>query len=377
MKKKHSRLQELIKGYLAQSLTVEEKDELWNYITDPSFEAEAKAMLGSSFDEVEPVDLEESKQHTMLQHIFKEEPVQSTPPIVRRIWPKVFVAAATVALVVGIGLYFYPKPEQLTLDQMANRNGIKPGGNKALLTFTDGKKVTLSESHGGISIDTNKISYEDGSTLMNASTTTPYVISTPKGGTYQLSLPDGTRVWLNAASTFKLSGLRTVDLDGEAYFEVAKDQEHPFIVNGIDQNVKTWGARFNISNYSADKGSKTTLFDGNINVEEKKGGKSVFLKQGQQSFVTSNTLMVKEVDTAKISAWKKGDFIFDNDDIKTVMDQIAKWYDVEMVYVGKPSKEHFTGQISRSKSIGAILEIIEKTRGIKFEIVGRTIKVIQ
>lgn len=376
MKKNHSRLQELIKGYLAQSLTVEEKDELWNYITDPSFETEAKAMLGSSFDEVEPVDLEESKQHTMLQHIFNEKTTVSAQPLVKRIWPKLLVAGVAV-LVISLGLYFYLKPEQLSLEQMANRNGIKPGGNKALLTFIDGKKVTLSESHGGISIDTNMITYEDGSALKNASTAIPYIISTPKGGTYQFSLPDGTKVWLNAASTFKLSGSRVVDLDGEAYFEVAKNGGHPFIVNSIDQNVKVRGSRFNISNYSTDKISKTTLFEGSITVAEKKGGQTALLKPGQQSVVSSNTLIVKEIDTAAVLAWKNGYFNFDNDDIKTVMEQIAKWYDVEMVYVGKPSKERFTGQVSRSKSIGVMLDIIEKTRDIKFEIVGRTIKVIQ
>ena len=376
MSKTHGRLQELIKLYLQQAVTVEERNELWDYVNDPIFELETKKILAVAFDEVVPVELEESRQQDMLQHIFKESPAQQKPPLIKKLWTSIAVAASVI-IVVGMGIYFSMQTK-IPLAQLATNNGIKAGGNKAVLTFADGKQIVLSEKQTGIVIATDKITYNDGSAIAGPDhSSNQYTISTPKGGTYQLSLADGTKIWLNAASTFKQSDNRMVSLSGEAYFAVAKDEQRPFIVNGTDQNVKVLGTRFNINNYKDEKEAKTTLLEGSVNVTQTTKGKTVTLKPGQQSVIAPNSFIVKEIDTNDVVAWKGGFFSFNNDDIRTVMAQLAKWYDVELVYVGKPSTEHFTGQISRSKNIGLVLEYIEKTKNIKFEIEGKTVKVIQ
>lgn len=377
MNRTHTRLKELIQRYLDQSIIAEEKNELWDYINDPLFERETKSILSASFDEVLPIELEESKQQHILQHIFQENQPKQQNPFIKSLWVKIAVAASVV-IAIGLGFYFN-RTTNTPLDQLAIVNGIKAGGNSAILTFADGKQINLSKTKTGIVINGDKITYNDGAELAKLTSTTNdnYTITTPKGGTYQLALPDGTKVWLNAGSTFKYATARQVELSGEAYFEVAKDQQHPFIVNSTAQNVKVLGTRFNISNYADEEEIKTTLLEGRVSISQKNSNKEVILKPGQQSLISLNKLSVKEIDTSEAIAWKNGYFNFNNDDIKLVMSRIAKWYDVELVYVGKPTTERFTGQISRSKNIGLVLEQIAKTNALKFEIEGRTIKVIQ
>lgn len=379
MEKTHERLQELIGSYLEQNVSVDERQELWDYINDPMFEKETKNVLSASFNEVDPIELEKSKQEDILQHIFNQEQTEQKRPIVRSLWPKVAIAASVI-IVCGLGFYFHQQnQQQLSLAELATRNGISSGGNKAVLSLANGKEMVLSENQTGIVINASHVSYADGTELakIEQNTNQPYTITTPKGGTYQVALADGTKVWLNADSKLSFSANRTTELSGEAYFEVAKDPQHPFIVNGTDQNVTVLGTRFNINSDQDKKETRTTLLEGSVNVAKNKGGQAVKLIPSQQSLITLNKISVKTIDTADVVAWKNGYFNFNNEDIRSIMSAISKWYNVDVEYVGEVSNARFNGQISRSKNIGAVLGLIQKTNNIKFEIEGRTVKVIQ
>lgn len=217
-------------------------------------------------------------------------------------------------------------------------------------------------------------------------------ISTPRGGTYQILLPDGTRVWLNAETSLKFptsfqgTADRRVELSsGEAYFEVSKDKQHPFVVVSNGQEVKVLGTHFNINSYDAEV--KTTLFEGSVNVRQllPKGGrgagngnlkeKGIVLKPGEQSLVYQNTLKVYAADVEAAQAWKNGNFLFRAESIESIMRKISYWYDMEVVYVEPKSREKFTGLVARNRKLSEILKLLELSGQVKFRIEGRRVYV--
>ncbi|WP_448634930.1 FecR family protein [Pedobacter panaciterrae] len=213
-------------------------------------------------------------------------------------------------------------------------------------------------------------------------------IETPNGGKYQVNLPDGTRVWLNAASLLryptKFSGSkRVVELTGEGYFEVAKlPGKIPFIVKSEGQEVEVLGTHFNINSYEDEGPIKTTLLEGSVRVIRSKSSwnapdNNVLLRPGEQSELGEQKINVKEVNTESILAWKDGDFVFDGDDLKSIMRKVARWYDVEVIYKGEFDDVKFGGLISRSKNISSVLGIMESTGKIHFVIEGNRITVLR
>jgi len=316
-----------------------------------------------------------------------------------------FSAAAAAAIITGIILTsaFYlffnnsNKDVAVIKQPIALTSDVQPGGNKAVLTLADGTTIILdSAKEGALSQQGNAkvIKLTAGQLAYNSTGNTTEVvyntISTPKGGTYQVILPDETKVWLNAASSLRFPTTftgkeRSVEITGEAYFEVAtlyskEKQKIPFIVNVTsgdgNMKVEVLGTHFNVMSYNDEKQVKTTLLEGAVKVS--KNGNSVLLRPLQQAQLTktNNDLRVtNDVDVNEETAWRNGIFQFNDAELSTVMRQLARWYDVDVSYSGNISADHFTGKISRNISLAKVLKILELS-DVHFKIEGRKIIVI-
>ncbi|SEM61955.1 FecR protein [Mucilaginibacter gossypiicola] len=301
-----------------------------------------------------------------------------------------YSAAAILLLALSFGAYFYIE-KRTSAVQYAN--DIAPGKSRATLTLANGEKINLDnlksgelirESHTRITKTSGgQLVYtalaDEGDSNINAFNT----IETPKGGQYQINLPDGTRVWLNAASSLKYpvvfsSTQRKVQLKGEAYFEVTHNQRKPFIVATDLQQVEVLGTHFNINAYNDEAAINTTLLEGRVKVSAK--DLNAVLNPGQQSILTTKThqLKVQAADLESNMAWKNGDFVFKNQDLESIMREVARWYNVEVVYApNAPRDMVFGGWVSRAKNISAVLKIMELTGKVHFKVSGRRITVME
>jgi ferric-dicitrate binding protein FerR (iron transport regulator) len=323
-----------------------------------------------------------------------------------KLWPRI-AAAAAVLLVVGLGVFFYTsrhlEGSAATRDLV---NDLNPGSNKAYLILSNGKRVSLTDAANGAiakeaGVEITKTAdgqviyttrhpeggttegpvsgnrdisslgfprHDGGRVEMTAMNT----IETPKGGQYQVRLPDGSKVWLNAASkliypvSFTGRGQREVTLSGEAYFEIAKDKSHPFHVKTLKQDVEVLGTHFNINSYADEPNIKTTLLEGSVKVND------AILKPGQQSILAGGKIKVVPADLEEAVAWKNGLFRFENADLPTVMRQIARWYDVDIVYPAQIPEGTFTGEVYRNMTASKVLDGLGFT-GVKFKIEGKKI----
>ncbi len=308
-------------------------------------------------------------------------------------------AAAIILMIGSVFFYYYKKDAQQQLISNIAKNDIAPGGNKAILTLANGEKISLTDAQNGIlasqpgvqitKTSAGQLIYTISDRKAENSTAEYNTIETPKGGQYQVSLPDGTKVWLNAASslkypsTFEKSVTRKVELNGEAYFEVAKDKAHPFIVESKDQQVEVLGTHFNINSYSDEKVVKTTLLEGSVRVSlhaaqpVKLAAKFVMLLPNQQASVTGGSdINVNEVNAENAIAWKNGLFMFNDEPLGEVMQKISRWYGVE-VNINDPALYQKTvyGTISRYSNVSKVLNMLEKTGEMQFEIAGNSITV--
>lgn len=311
------------------------------------------------------------------------------PKSVVRLWPRI-AAAASIMLFLGIGAHFYfmRTGQQAVLNKI-KQTAILPGGNKALLTLANGKKISLTDARNGYVAKENntlinktasgQVAYQGGA----AGNKVLYdMMTTPRGGQYTLVLSDGTKVTLNASSSLKFPTAftgtsRTVELTGEAYFEVAHDASKPFRVISNGQTVEVLGTHFNINGYQDDGLIKTTLLEGRVKVVA--GGNIAFLKPGQQAQIDMNGgehhIKVINTDTEEAVAWKNGLFQFNNTSIKEVMYSAARWYDVNVTYDGAVPDIRITGQISRKVNFSGLIKLLE-FEGVKFDIQGKNVKII-
>lgn len=317
-------------------------------------------------------------EEQMIEHInYQLFPAASTNI---RLWITRIAASVILICSIGLGIYFLNSAQKDSTEPFA----VVPGGNKAILTLANGEKVILDTAHGIISkvediAITNTangiISYEKLQSILNGNELEYNAVETPRGGTYRINLSDGTKVWLNSASKLRYplvyqNGERIVELEGEAYFEVAKDPARPFKVKSRDQVIQVLGTHFNVNGYDDEPFTKTTLLEGSILVSTAKN--EMVLKPMQESINKDGELSGRQTtDADEAVAWKNGYFQFDDENLESVMRQISRWYDVEVVFVGKPSSKKFNGIISRSKSIKIALEIMEATGNVSFKMEGR------
>jgi len=289
-------------------------------------------------------------------------------------WKKI-VAAASILLFISISGYvlrYKTTPNNPIVDNRPLHNDIAPGGNKAILTLANGKQIVLTGAkngtiakQGGITVnktDDGRVVYASSSTaIQNPKLISYNSIETPRGGQYHLTLADGTLVWLNAASSIKYptaftGNERRVEITGEAYFEVKHNAAKPFRVVCNGQLVEDLGTHFNINAYSDENAVKTTLLEGSVAVSW--AGQNKILKPGEQSQLEGGNIRVANVNVDEVIAWKNGLFDFKDANIRTVMRQLARWYNVDVEYQGKIPEILFTGKLHRDVNASQVLDIL-------------------
>lgn len=295
-----------------------------------------------------------------------------------------YVAAAILLAVMSIGISF------LTLIGRHNHGEriaqILPGSDKAVLTLADGTKKYLGSGQGQVyagnqvqafNLSTGTLSYVKGP-KEESSKIEYHQLTTPAGGQYQVILSDGTKVWLNAATTLRFPATftgreRLVQLSGEAYFEVAKDKAHPFRVEVNHTAVEVLGTHFDIMGYPDEQHVNTTLLEGAVKVF--KGSQTALLHPGEQA-VVGQAIAVSPVDVRHAVQWQKGNFDFSHEKIESIMRKIARWYDVTVQYEGGVPNETFNGVIPRSKNLQEVLDILQLTQSVHFKIKERSVIVM-
>jgi len=333
-------------------------------------------------------DDEESVEKEMLLRLNKQ--TQPLKPHSRFL--KNWTIAASILFLLSFGaIFFIRKTGNTQKADLAHNTIITPGGNKAILTLANGQKISLTDAQKGQIVQQKGVQIsktadgqlvytaaDDSNDGSNAIAAAQYnTMETPRGGQFQLFLPDGTRVWLNAASLLKypvnfgVTGERRVELTGEAYFEVAHNKDRPFRVVTNRQVVEVLGTHFNVSAYDDEPNAKTTLLEGSVKVSG--GDKSAMLKPGQEASLTDH-LKVSDVDTEEAVAWKNGYFRFDDERLETVMRKVSRWYNVDVVYRDNDVKDDlFAAVTTRFANISTLLKIMEQTSDVNFSIEGSKI----
>jgi transmembrane sensor len=303
---------------------------------------------------------------------------------------KTWWAAASILLLFSTLGYFALKtsfpdtnPNEAQNNTIAAQHDISPGGTRAFLTLADGTNLVLdSAANGALAKQGNvTIIKLDGQLAYNhagekAGEVLYNTITTPKGGQYQLILADGTKVWLNAASSIRFpttfyGSQRRVELTGEAYFEVAHNPAAPFYVGSGTTEVMVLGTHFNIMAYSDEAATLVTLLQGSVSVQSTTH--KTVIKPGQQARVATGISVADDVDTEQVMAWKNGAFVFgESMSIQEIMRQLSRWYDVEIVYQRQPTGR-IGGSISKQVNISQVLSILEMTGEVHFELQGKSV----
>ncbi|MGV8878672.1 MAG: FecR family protein [Sphingobacteriaceae bacterium] len=314
---------------------------------------------------------------------------------VLKIWPlfrKIASVAAIFFVIAGVGAYIWINREVKKPAIVKNKiriitNEVVPGGNKAYLTLSNGEKIVLDSAQNGvvaIQAGTNirktaegRIVYDAAKSSDKSAELSYNIITTPRGGQYQLTLPDGSQVWLNAASSLKFpasfSGKeRIVEVTGEAYFEVAKvisasGVRVPFKVISANQLIEVLGTHFNVNAYPDEVTSNTTLLEGSVKIWQRTTQQAQYLKPGQQARVGKD-IQVSNVDVNGAVAWKKGYFNFSQENIGSIMRKISRWYNVDIIYKGNITGENFIGSISKFEEVTQVLDMLQLTGSVHFKI---------
>lgn len=297
------------------------------------------------------------------------------------------LAAAVVAGMIATGVYMFQPGKQAAPVAAVRQKPLLPGSDKAMLTLADGTVIPLdSASNGALAQQgSTQITNRNGALSYNnagnqAGEVMYNTVKTPHGGQYQLTLADGSRVWLNAASSIRFPTAftgreRVVEITGEAYFEVAQQAEMPFRVQVNDVQVNVLGTSFNIMAYSDEQAIKTTLVDGAVQL--KHGNSSSVLKPGLQATLSAKDdhFVIAAADMEQTLAWKEGKFRFRNTNIRTIMRQLSRWYDIDVSYQGDVSDIDLTGVISRREEAGKLLKALEATQRVQFGVNGNNVTV--
>ena len=386
-------VQKLVEKYLHNAASADETEKLFQW-----YRAEMKTDSEWNFDEQED-------ENKLKSFIFSQiELADSTDN--RFIGTSRFYSlavAASVLVFLVSGLYFLIKTDDIKTGKIPVKvalkpvvNDIQPGGIKAILTLSDGKKVVLDDSQngvvlnqGGIKIHKNSqgvIEYtliesdiQKSKTEIREIQTVYNTIQTPVGGKFQLNLADGSKVWLNSASSLRFpvffaGNTREVELKGEAYFEVSKNEDKKFSVRSGNQTVEVLGTHFNINAYSDEPSITTTLIEGAVRVIELNSKKSQILRPGEQSKV-DREIRIHRKDTQAEVAWKDGYFYFENASIETVMRQLGRWYGITARYETELPEHHFEGAIATNLTLLEVLEILQKSN-IHFRLEGKEVVVM-
>jgi transmembrane sensor len=396
----NQRLTYLAKQARNKEITPEELDELMMLIrSDPT--GEVYEQLNEQYKDVLSAGSLQDYDTDYWQTAFHE--ITGSPKLVAKIhflrtW---WWAAASILIVLGMGTYLLTTSKKAD-EALAGRSkqvqmNASPGGEKAVLTLADGTNIILDNAANGnlaqqgsaevVKLSNGQIAYNmqgpaGHEVMLNT-------MRTPAGGQYQVILPDGTKVWLNAASsitfpTVFIGNKREVSIKGEAYFEVAKNRQKPFIVdiNG-KSSVEVVGTIFNINSYENESNINTTLLEGSVKIT--KANQSAMLKPGQQAIIATSgqqpanspVITVKlNANVDQVVAWKNGLFDFEGLDLRAVMRQLERWYDIRVQYKGPVDNGIYGGKVYRNVNLSDVLEILQKVGGVQFKLEGKTLIVL-
>ncbi len=385
----NTRLEYLFRRYVQKKNSKSELAELIGMIEKPENKGEVNRLIDETFQlPPETRQIDDQVANYILSGIIKDDTVSIAPLQPHRTRISLWVGAAAMVIMVIFSYWLIDNVGQ-TKDQakidLPDQELIVPGRDRAILTLANGSTIFLdSVQNGSIQQSGLKLRKQNGMLIFesvlseNASASSWNTISTPRGGQYKIGLPDGSEVWLNASSLLRFpnsfSGKeRVVEISGEAYFEVARDTRKPFRVGVGNMQVMVLGTHFNVNAYPDEQGVKTSLFEGSVKISEGKINR--LLKPGQQAIVRNGEteMEINRMNKEEVLAWKNGLFIFNGADITTIMNQIARWYDVKVTFDGSDiNRSSFEGKISRSAPLTDVLKILELS-GVKFTVVGKQI----
>ncbi|RYG21833.1 MAG: FecR family protein [Chitinophagaceae bacterium] len=393
-------LQRIIERYVAGKATAEEIRFVENYY---QYLDKTQEVL-NEIDVLERKSMEDENLQALLATIH--QPLRQTKHLILR-----YSIAAAILVVFGFGILLLNNSKSLNeAREIANSSkeiDVLPGKDRAILTLANGKKIILDDSKPGkisvtaqltiIKTTSGQLIYQANAISPKTNTIAYNTIETPRGGQYQVRLPDGTKVWLNASSSLKYperftENERKVVLKGEAYFEVAKvvrkslamgaesrevaAQNVPFFVQTGNQVVEVLGTHFNVNGYMDEQAIKTTLVEGSVNVLNLNTKQAKRIKPGQQAIIGTHSLLVSNVETDDETAWKDGQFRFNNSNLKNILYQLERWYDVKIDYTTVPNKR-YNGMVPRKANLSEVLNMLELTGNIDFKIEeGRQLKVL-
>lgn len=392
--KKAERIAYLIAGHLRNTLSLEESDELDDWISESDENLELFEKLTdedhveASIQQYLEIERRKAGAYEKVQEGISTEVKRKG----RSIW--IYLTAACALIVIAVSIFLLSisdnsKPGEKPIVKNSGTD-IKPGTDKAVLVLSNGRTIILDQESDGV-LDNNDgvtITKQDGGELSytssDANPLTFHTLSTPRGGKYKILLPDGTMVWLNAESSlryptsFSKSTSREVELRGEGYFEVAKDAAHPFLVKLDDKGmVEVLGTHFNVNGY---EGVKVVLVEGRVRVggNEKwkmENGKWAELRPGEMGEIKEDgEVSVSKGDVEEAVAWTKDKFLFRNADIHSIGEQIKRWYDVEVKYEGNIT-QHFNTEMSRDLPLSKLLDGLQGTMQVHFELRGRSLTI--
>lgn len=373
----------LLEKYLTDSISESEKATLFKMLQSSDYESELEQIIDNGFLEGKINGLADpGRAKALFDKITVAGQMYHKPSISRRL-RYTTAAAAAILLLISVAIYTARKTNNTSISGKGKTDGeIVPGSDKAMLTLTDGSVIILDstgsraikQGNTAISQHSGQLQYlqQDQETVSGLNT-----LTTPRGGQYRLRLPDGSDIWLNAASSITYptaftGSRRKVAITGEVYMEIARNENMPFevSVNGIE--ITVLGTRFNVNAYKDEPSITTTLLEGAVKVS--RGNNDQLLMPGQQEQLLPNGKIeiVNDIDTASVVAWKNGMFSFNDADIPAVMRQVNRWYDAEIVYQSEVS-QHFMGSIPRTVPISKLLTMLELTGRLHFRIDGRKI----
>jgi len=389
----------LFQAYLQKTGTPEEKAAFLRLVAGGQSDEELKELLDGMLAVYETEHSLEVAEADDLFGLIRRQMTEQAPaaviPMPDRRFGWLRIAGAAVLIIVCTGIVFLLMNRKGEEDLVRQKPAIAlpddaaPGSNRAVLQLADGSSILLDTAADGmlahesavdiLKTDSGQLTYRrQGQTTGALSYNS---ITTPRGGQFRVTLPDGSKVWLNAASSLRFPTAfqgedRTVELTGEGYFEVAQNASMPFLVKTANVAIRVLGTNFDVNAYSNEPFVRTTLLEGKVKVST--AGSNCVLQPGQQAECNEagSLRVVNDADTGETMAWKNGLFHFEEASIETVMRQVERWYDLDVVYQGPRPKEHYRGEIPRDVRASEMLKVL-MAGGAHFRIEGKKIIVTQ
>lgn len=380
------RFRQLLESYTLDNISAEEEEELFRLIASPDYHPLLESLVQATIERTPEngISMPAARLDKMLENITGSPHKVRHMPFLRRYrW---VAAAAILLLLAGTGYLLVQRAPEAPLTVAAN--DVAPAGARATLTLADGSVVPLDSTGNQVIQQGQATVYQQQGQLQyqitdeTSAATTYNTLTTPRGGFFRVTLPDGSKVWLNAASSLKYPVAfndkeRVVELQGQGYFEIAAKADLPFKVKmSKGAEVQVLGTSFDIMAYADERSVQATLLEGAVRI--KQAAVQTVLKPGQQAVLdqATNALRVQPADVNQVLAWKTGFFEFANTDLTTIMRQVARWYDVEVVFEHGHDKERFLGRISRRQPLSHILQLLEEN-GVHFKVEGRKVTVLR